>query len=111
CKPSDKYAGKWFAISDSGDEVTIDFLKDKTMTITDDDRNEKVYDISQTSVGIQNSVGYYRVEIDGKSHYVVFENRKDESNAILIKQTNHASDYKGVVGDIIYTMNRDHTPD
>ncbi|MBS4206652.1 hypothetical protein [Bacillus sp. FJAT-50079] len=36
---------------------------------------------------------------------IIFENKKDESNATLVKQTNVASDFKDLVGDIIYTMN------
>ena len=81
------------------------------MTITNkEDDSVKKYQISQTGTGFVNNVSYYAVEIDGVKHYIVFENKKDESNAILIKQKNHASDFKDVVGDIIYKMNRNSFP-
>lgn len=111
CKPSDKYTGDWYAISDSGEKVMIHISEDKTMTITNSDSTEDVFDINQTGVGIQNNVRYYHIEVDGESHYVIFENRKDEANAILLKQTNYASDFEDVAGDIIYTMNRDQHPE
>ena len=44
------------------------------------------------------------------SYYVVFENKKDEENAKLIKQTNHASDFEDVVGDVVLEMNRNDYP-
>ncbi|QUW20743.1 hypothetical protein JSQ81_13040 [Sporosarcina sp. Marseille-Q4063] len=111
CKPSDKYAGDWHAVSKDGEKVKINFSKEKTMTLTDEAGNEENYELNQTAAGFQNNVGYYRVEIDNLSHYVIFENRKDESNAILAKQTNVASDFEDFVGEIIYTMNRDSYPD
>lgn len=111
CKPSDKYTGEWFAISDKGEETTINFSEDKTITVTNaEDGSEQSFDMKQTGMGIQNSVQYYHIEIDSKSYYVIFEDRKDEDNAVVIKQTNHASDYKDVVGDVIYTMNRESFP-
>jgi hypothetical protein len=111
CKPSDKYVGNWFAVSMDGEKVEINFSKEKTMTITDEAGNEENYELNQTAAGFQNSVGYYRVEIDNLSHYVIFENRKDESTAILAKQTNVASDFEDFVGEIIYMMNRDSYPE
>lgn len=110
CKPSDKYAGEWFAVSASGLEVMIDFSKEKTITFLDGEGNEEVYDLNQTVSGIQNSTRYFKIEIDGASHYVVFENSKDEDNAKLVRQTNHASDFEDVVGDVIYQMNRNDFP-
>ena len=111
CKPSDKYVGDWFAVSKDDEKVMMNFSKDKIMIITDEAGNEEKYELNQTATGFQNNVGYYRVEIDSLSHYVIFENKKDESNAILVKQTNVASDFEDLVGDIIYTMNRDSYPD
>ena len=81
------------------------------MTITDESGNEEEYELNQTGAGFQNNVGYYHVQIDSLSHYVIFENKKDELNAILVKQTNVASDFEDFVGDVIYTMNRDSYPD
>ncbi|HLR79623.1 MAG TPA: hypothetical protein VK119_03465 [Bacillota bacterium] len=110
CKPSDKYTGDWYAVSASGDKVMINFSKEKVMTLSDEEGNEEVYEMNQTASGIQNSTRYFRVEIDGASHYVVFENNKDEDHAQLVKQTNHASDFEDVVGEIIYKMNRNDFP-
>jgi hypothetical protein len=111
CKPSDKYVGDWFAVSMDGEKVEINFSKEKTMTITDEAGNEEKYELNQTAAGFQNNVGYYHVEIDNLSHYVIFENRKDESTAILAKQTKVASDFEDFVGEIIYMMNRDSYPE
>lgn len=111
CKPSDKYVGDWFAVSRDDEKVMLNFSKEKTMTITDEAGHEEKYELNQTAAGFQNNVGYYQVEIDSLSHYVIFENKKNESNAILVKQTNVASDFEDLVGDIIYTMNRDSYPD
>ena len=111
CKPSDKYVGDWLAISKDGENVKINFSKEKTITITDEAGNEANYGLNQTGTGFQNNVSYYRVEIDSLSHYIIFENKKDESNAVLVKQTNVASDFEDLVGDVIYAMNRNNYPD
>ena len=111
CKPSDKYVGDWFAISKDSENVKINFSKEKTITLTDEAGNEENYELNQTGTGFQNNVSYYHVEIDSLSHYIIFENKKDESNAILVKQTNVASNFEDIVGDVIYTMNRDTYPD
>jgi hypothetical protein len=106
CKPSN-----WFAVSMDGEKVEINFSKEKTLTITDEAGNEEKYELNQTAAGFQNKVGYYHVEINNLSHYIIFENRKDESTAILAKQTNVASDFEDFVGEIIYMMNRDSYPE
>lgn len=111
CKPSDKIVGEWYARSNTGEEVKIDFSKEKIMGIQDSDNQEEQLAISQTSTGFINEVRYFGIDIEGEKHYVVFENKKDEDNAILIKQTNHASDFEDVVGDIIYIMNRNRFPE
>lgn len=109
CKPSDKYVGDWYALAGNGDEVMIDFSKDKTMTITGDDY-EETHEINQNATGFQNSIRYFRIEIDGANHYVVFEQSKDEDNAKFIRQTNMANDFEDVVGDVIFLMNRNDFP-
>lgn len=109
CKPSDKYVGDWYALASNGDEVVINFSKDKTMTITGDDY-EETHEINQNATGFQNSISYFRIEIDGANHYVVFEQSKDEDNAKFIRQTNMANDFEDVVGDVIFLMNRNDFP-
>lgn len=111
CKPSDKYVGDWYALSNTGEKVMINFSKEKTMTVTSNDNDEEKLNINQTSTGFINEVRYFGIDIEKEKYYVVFENKKDEANAILIKQTNHASDFEDVVGDIIYKMNRDRFPE
>lgn len=110
CKPSDEYTGDWYALSNQGEEVMINFSKEKIMTITGDN-GEETFEINQTGTGFQNNVGYYKVDIDDLSHYVIFEDRKDKSNAILVRQTNVANDFEDLVGDIIYVMDRESYPD
>ena len=110
CKPSDKYTGDWYALSSDGEKVNINFSKEKVMTITNADSDKETFEINQTTTGIQNSTRYFRVEIEGISHYMIFDNTKDEDNAKLVKQTNHASDFEDVVGDVIYLLNRNDFP-
>lgn len=111
CKPSDRYVGEWYALSAEGEQVMIHFSKDKEMTITDHTtEHQETFSIGQTGGGIVDSMSYYAILIDGASYFLVFENRKDESNAILIKQTNFANEFEHVVGDIVYRLNRKDFP-
>lgn len=109
CKPSDKYVGDWYAVTGTGDEVMINFSKEKTMTISGDDQEES-YEINQTATGILNNTRYFRVEVEGASHYVIFEQSKDEDNAKFVKQTNQANDFEDLVGDVIFLLNRNDFP-
>lgn len=112
CKPSDRYVGEWYALADDGELFMIDFSEGKEMTITHHPTgNQETFAIGQTGAGVINNLRYYAIEIDGVTHYLVFENRKDEDNAILIKPTNFASDFEDVVGDIIYQLNRQDFPE
>ncbi|GEN88785.1 hypothetical protein MKY30_23415 [Oceanobacillus sp. FSL W8-0428] len=110
CKPSDKYAGDWYALSDTGENVMLHFSEEKILTITDESGNEETFEINQNVAGVMNSTRYYRVEVDGANHYVIFEDKDDESNANFVKQTNYADDFEDMAGEIIYTMNRDDYP-
>lgn len=109
CKPSDKYAGEWYAISNDG-KVKVDFSEEKVMTVEDEDNHKETFDFNQNSTGFINEVKYYGIEMDDKNYYVVFDNKKDEDNAKLIVQTNQASDFEDVVGDIVFEMNRNEYP-
>ncbi|GIO23652.1 hypothetical protein [Oceanobacillus sp. J11TS1] len=110
CKPSDKYAGDWYALSDTGEQAMIHFSKEKTMTFTDESGNEETFEINQNVAGIMNSTRYYRVVVDGSNYYVIFEDKDDEKNAHLVKQTNIADDFEDMAGEVVYTMNRDDYP-
>lgn len=110
CKPSDKYVGDWYGLSDTGQQLRINFSTEKTMTVTDDEENEEVYEINQTATGIQNSTRYFNVQVEGISHYVIFDNTKDEDNAKLYVQTNNTSEFSEVVGDLLYILNRNDYP-
>lgn len=109
CKPSDKYIGDWHAVTDTGEKVMINFSKEKTMTISGDDEEES-FEINQTTTGLYNGTRYFRIEIEGAGHYVIFDQSKDEDNAKLVKQTNQANDFEDVVGDVIYLLNRNDFP-
>lgn len=109
CKPSDKYAGEWYAVSNEG-KAKVDFSKDKVLTVEDENNHKETFDFNQYSSGFINNVKYYGLEMEDGSYYVVFENKKDEENAKLIKQTNHASDFEDVVGDVVFEMNRNEYP-
>lgn len=110
CKPSEKYVGDWYAVSDDGEEFRIHFSTDKTMTVIDEAENQEVYEINQTVSGIQNSTRYFKVEVDGASHYLIFDNTKDEDNAKFYVQTNLAEDFSEVVGNLVYVLNRNDYP-
>lgn len=109
CKPSDKYAGEWYAVSNEG-KAKVDFSKEKVLTVEDENDHKETFDFNQHSSGFINNVKYYGLEMEDGSYYVVFENKKDEENAKLIKQTNHASDFEDVVGDVVFEMNRNEYP-
>ena len=109
CKPSDKYAGEWYAVSNEG-KAKVDFSKDKVLTVEDENNHKETFDFNQHSSGFINNVKYYGLEMEDGSYYVVFENKKDEENAKLLKQTNHASDFEDVVGDVVFEMNRNEYP-
>ena len=108
CKPSDKYVGEWYAISTEG-EVKVNFSKEKVLTV-ENDGNKETFDFNQTSTGFINEVKYYGLDMDDGKFYVVFENKKDEDNAKLIRQTNQASDFEDVVGDVAFKMNWNEYP-
>ena len=99
CKPSDKYAGEWFAVSNKGN-VKVEFSKEKVLTVENEDNHKDTFDFNQHSTGFINEVRYFGIEMDGDNFYVVFDNKKDEDNAKLIKQTNQANDCEDVVGEI-----------
>ncbi|WP_130858608.1 hypothetical protein [Gracilibacillus phocaeensis] len=110
CKPSDTYAGDWYGLSDTGEQAMLHFSEEKNLTITDESDKEETFEISQNVAGVMNSTRYYRVEVDGANHYVVFEDRDDENNALFVKQTNDADDFEDMEGEIIYMMNREDYP-
>ena len=110
CKPSDKYVGDWYALSGLGEEVMVNFSKEKTMTISSHRDKDEIHEINQTATGIQNNIRYFRIDVEGDNYYIVFEDSKDEDNAKFIKQTNEASDFEDVVGDVIFLMNREDFP-
>lgn len=110
CKPSDKYVGDWYAISGIGEEVMVNFSKEKKMSVTIDGKEDESHDIEQTATGIHNNIRYFKLDIKEHNFYVVFEDSKDEKNAKFIKQTNDADDFVDVVGDVIFVMNRDDFP-
>ncbi|WP_066185557.1 hypothetical protein [Gracilibacillus timonensis] len=110
CKPSDTYAGDWYGLSDTGEQAMLHFSEEKNLTITDETGKEETFEISQNVAGVMNSTRYYRVEVDGANHYVVFEDRDDENNALFVKQTNYADDFEDMEVEIIYVMNREDYP-
>ncbi|GAB2571850.1 hypothetical protein [Gracilibacillus alcaliphilus] len=110
CKPSDKYAGDWYGLSDTGEQAMLHFSEEKNLIITDESGSEETFEITQNAAGFVNSTSYYRVEVDGANHYVVFENKDDENNALFVKQTNYADDFEEMVGEVIYVMNREDYP-
>lgn len=109
CKPSDKYVGEWYALSNEG-EVKVNFSEEKVLTVKDKNDHEEKHEFNQNESGFINEVRYFGIEMGTDNYYVVFNNKKDEDNAELIKQTNHASDFEDVVGDVVFKMNRNEYP-
>lgn len=88
----------------------MDFSKDQVLTIEKDSGEQQTYEINQHSSGFINEVRYFGIKLNDEKDYVVFENKKDENNTILVKQTNVASDLEDVVEDIVVEMNRKDYP-
>src|SRR5699024_2652923 len=80
CKPSDKYVGECYAVSNKGKEK-VNFSKEKVLTVEDENNHKETFDFNQHSSGFINNVKYYGLEMEDGSYYVVFENKKDEENA------------------------------
>src|SRR5699024_5772523 len=109
CKPSDKYAGEWYDVSNDG-EMLVDFSTEKVLTVEDEEGQKETYDFNQHSTGFINDVSYYGIEMEGKDYYVVSDDKKAEDNVNLIVQTNHASDFEDVVRDVVLEKNRNEYP-
>lgn len=110
CKPSEKYAGEWYAVAGDGAEVLMHFdREEKLLRLTQSSGEEEVHRINQSAAGIKNSLQYFRIEIDGdgNAYYIIFKNRKDLDKAAFVKQTNYADDFDDMVGEVIFTMSRD----
>lgn len=108
CKPSEKYEGTWLAVSDAGEEMDMHFDREKKLlTLTDSSGEKEVHAINQNAAGIQNSLQYFRIEIEDEPYYIVFKDRKKEDSAEFVKQTNYADDFEDMVGEVIFTMSRD----
>lgn len=107
CKPSEKYAGEWHAVSENGEEVIMNFdREEKLLTFTSSDGEKEVHEINQNAAGIKNKLQYFRIEIGEDVYYIIFKDRKNEESAEFVKQTNHASDYDNMVGEVLFTMSR-----
>lgn len=107
CKPSEKYAGDWNAVSDTGEEISMHFdREEKKLTLVDSSGEEEVHEINQNSTGIKNSLQYYGIEIGEDYYYIIFKDRKDEEHAEFVKQTNYASDFDDMVGETVFKMSR-----
>lgn len=111
CSPSKNYEGKWYGLID-GDKVKVDFSNDKKMTLDfESDQESESHDFSQTGTGFVNNTSYYKIKLNDKVYYIVFEDKKDKDNAIIVEPENHADDFKDMVGNVVCEMNRDDYPD
>ncbi len=107
CKPSEKFAGEWHAVSKNGEEVIMNFdREEKLLTFTSSDGEKEVHEINQNAAGIKNKLQYFRIEIGEDVYYIIFKDRKNEESAEFVKQTNHASDFDDMVGEVLFTMSR-----
>lgn len=96
CSGSDTYRGAWKATDAKGAKFDVVFDA-KKVTIKDSSGKKEVYDYSQNSVAIENSVATYGIQLgDGRSYQINFPNSEDESLG-LIKDEN---------GNPMYTISR-----
>lgn len=96
CSGSDTYRGTWKATDTKGAKFDLVF-EAKKVTIKDSLGKKEVYDYSQNSVVIENSVTTYGIQLgDGRSYQINFPNSEDESLG-LIKDEN---------GNPMYTISR-----
>src|SRR5699024_12553166 len=87
CKPSDKYAGECYVVSNDG-EMLVDCSKEKVLTVEDEEGQKETYDFNQHSTGFITEVSDYGIERDGKDHYVVVDDQRDEDNDDVIVHAN-----------------------
>src|SRR5699024_12506970 len=78
CKPSDKYVGDWYALSGLGEEVMINFSKEKTMTITSHRDEDEIHEINKTEKAIKNNIRYLKIKRKVKNNNIDFKITKNE---------------------------------
>lgn len=109
CKAWDKYAGDWYGVTRDGQGVILTFSKNKTMTVISGEEIREV-EVRQLSSGTLNEERYFGLEIEDEIFYLVFKDLNNEKEALFIKQTNDASDFEDLEGEIIFHMNREEYP-
>lgn len=103
CSASSQVQGKWYAQNANKENRVIKIDKTK-MSI---DNSE--YTIDQNQVGIRNEVKYYGFEVNkGQNLVVVFPNKKNTDDALIILPNNSEDPLNG---KIIYVMSKHKHPD
>lgn len=113
CSPSDKYTGEWYGLTNDGKEkVKVNFSDDKKMTIKSESGKKESHDFTQTGTGFVNNTSYYKIKVDDKIvYYVIFKNKKDKDNAMIVEPDKDVDDFEDLTGKIVCVMNRNDYPD
>ncbi|HYG14726.1 MAG TPA: hypothetical protein VEC12_03165 [Bacteroidia bacterium] len=96
CSGSDTYQGKWKATDAAGNKFEIDFAP-KSVTIKGSKGDSTLYEYTQNSINIENSVETYGINLDdGRTYSIHFPIADDESKGVIM----------GPSGNLIYTIDR-----
>ncbi|MBP1043050.1 hypothetical protein I6N95_18705 [Vagococcus sp. BWB3-3] len=101
CSVSDDYQGEWFALDGTNSEVII----------TIDEKNliyEKTkHPLKQVGVGTENGMKYYKIKLDDESFILVYPEKENENEAVIIKPNDED---RPLEGKILFKMNRKEYP-
>lgn len=101
CSGSDEIVGKWNAQGADGTELVVEIDK-KQLTV-----DGETSDYVQNGFGFENSMSYYRIEVDEQYSYTIIFPEKDKSIAILIQPTDVK---EPLAGTLIFAMNKNEQP-
>ena len=88
CSGSDSYRGDWKATASDGSKYNIHF-DPKKFTVKDTTGNEQVYDYTQHSVNINNSIETYGITLgDGRVYEITFPIANDQTVGLIKDQNN-----------------------
>ncbi len=78
CESSEDIHGKWYAQDAKGNNITIEFTKDKAII------DGEEYSLEQNATGVRNNTRYFGIKIDEKIFSVVFPDKEDKKTAIMM---------------------------
>jgi hypothetical protein len=102
CSVSKDYQGEWYALDGSGKQMKLNY-SEKQLEIV----NGRKYQLSQFGTGIENDMKYYQIKLDQEKFVLIFPDKKDKDNAVVIKPNDED---RPLEGKILFRMNRKSFP-